>query len=200
MIKKFSQWSLLVLPLCLAVSTAAAQPQTASIPFAGMWSDPPTTAEGMLCFSVCTDAGIELLYAKMDDPANDDIPFPRLSGQIMQESIGGLFAARLTDFSRPGFPISSDSDRGFLRCEPPGLAMQIFMPHQLEFTIHEDRIDLHYGEWDARRTVWTDGRSAPPEQPDSLLGYSTGRMEGNTLVISTSHLLADKLIFINHSS
>jgi hypothetical protein len=193
-------WIIQVLLLSLGATHASwAQPDYG--PFAGMWSDPPHTAEGMLCFAVCTDAGIALLDEKLDDPVNDDVAYEDLVEQVDQESIGGLLFPLLTDFSRPGFPMSFDEDAGFLRCEPPGLAWQIFQPHQLEFTVHEDRIQMRYGEWDARRTVWTDGRAVPPGQRDSLLGYSQGRMEGDTLVITTSHVEARTLLFLmNHSN
>lgn len=164
-----------------------------------MWSDPPHTAEGMLCFAVCTDAGIALLYEKFDDPAYDEVPYRELVNLVLQESIGGMLQPLLTEFSRPGFPLSGDQDPGFLRCEPPGVAWQMFQPHQLEFVLHEDRIEMRYGEWDARRTVWTDGRALPTDQPHTRLGYSTGRMDGDTLVITTSHVEARSLLFMNHS-
>ena len=49
--------------------------------FEGMWSDPPATAEDLLCFLGCTDGGIEHLQALLDDPDNLDRP----SMQLIQE-------------------------------------------------------------------------------------------------------------------
>jgi hypothetical protein len=200
MIRRLNCRALPLLLVGLAAVQAEEQEQTAFGAFAGMWSDPPHTAEGMFCFAVCTDAGIALLNARLDDPANDEVSYQDLADQVRQESIGGMLLPLLTEFSRPGFPLSGDQDPGFLRCEPPGLGWQMFQPHQLEITVHENRIDMHYGEWDARRTVWTDGRAIPSDQPDSLLGFSKGRMEGDTLVITTSHVEARALLVMNHSN
>jgi hypothetical protein len=39
------------------------------------------------------------------------------------------------------------------------------------------------------RTIWMDGRQHPPEDsPHTWLGFSTGRWERNTLVVTTTHL------------
>ena len=63
----------------------------------------------------------------------------------------------------------------------------MFAPHQLEIRRLDDtRIELHYGEWDARRTVYMDGRKRPSGQAASRLGFSVGRWEGETLVVETS--------------
>ena len=84
-------------------------------------------------------------------------------------------------------------DPGFLLCEPWGLARQIFAPHQLQIVQHEDRVELHYGTWDAWRTVWLDldkaQRSTTPVP--SRLGFSVGYYDGETLVVETSGIAAD---------
>ena len=47
-----------------------------------------------------------------------------------------------------------------------------------------------YTEWQAQeRTIWMDGRPHPPAwAPHTWQGFSTGRWEGNQLVIATTHL------------
>jgi hypothetical protein len=68
----------------------------------------------------------------------------------------------------------------------------MFAPHQLEVrTRGKDRIELHYGEWDARRTVYMDGRKVPDNIKPSRLGYSIGRWEGDALVIETAGIEAN---------
>jgi hypothetical protein len=43
----------------------------------------------------------------------------------------------------------------------------------------------------ATRTIWLDGRAHPPSYaPHTWAGFSTGRWEGNALVVETSHLKA----------
>jgi hypothetical protein len=40
------------------------------------------------------------------------------------------------------------------------------------------------------RRIWMDGRTAADTTPDTSLGFSVGRWEGDTLVIETTHLSA----------
>ena len=48
-----------------------------------------------------------------------------------------------------------------------------------------------YGSYGLARTVWMDGRPHPPENArHTYEGFSTGRWEGNRLVVETSHLKA----------
>ena len=159
-----------------------------------MWSDPPATAVGTFCFFACTDAGIERLNTLLDDPANDSRPFRELLGQAKKFE-GEYFRARFTDAVLKTYPIDPADDPGFLRCEPWAFARQIFAPHQLEMRQRgSDRIELHYGEWDARRTIYIDGRKRPANQPPTSMGYSIGRWEGGALVIETA-AIAGNLAF-----
>ena len=67
-----------------------------------MWSDPPATAVGTLCFFACTDAAIERLNALLDDPKNDTRPFPQLAAEAVKtggfSAIGGSTDA-MVDFA-----------------------------------------------------------------------------------------------------
>src|SRR5687767_12796359 len=48
--------------------------------------------------------------------------------------------------------------------------------------------------WGSERTIWMDGRAHPdPVAEHTFQGFSTGRWEGNTLVIETTHLKANYL-------
>jgi hypothetical protein len=71
------------------------------------------------------------------------------------------------------------------------MARQVAARHQLELHRVGDRLDMHYGEWDAHRTVHMDGRAAPEGTEPSPLGYSVGHYEGDTLVIETTHIRAN---------
>ena len=157
----------------------------------GMWSDPPTTAVDMFCFVGCTDEGIAHLNALLDDPANDDRSFEQLNIEADKYQNELYMRPRLTDAALKTFPLDPADDPGFLHCQPWGFARQIFAPHQMEVRQFDDRVEIRYGEWDARRTVYLDGRKRPENEPASRMGYSTGRYEGNTLVIDTSGVAAD---------
>ena len=153
----------------------------------GMWSNPPNTAVGSFCAFACTDAGIDRLNALLDDPANDATPYQQLSASAQRHQLDTYIRPRLTTEALKTYPLDPADDPGLLRCEPWGLLRQMFAPHQLEIRRRSnDRIELHYGEWDARRTVYMDGRPRASNQPPSRLGYSVGRWEGDTLVVETS--------------
>lgn len=184
MILKYAS-GLLLLGLVACSSPPAAPKLSPPRLVEGMWSDPPG-AIGMLCFFTCTDAGIERLNALLDDPANDARPFQELRAEAEKHARDTYFRPRLTDAALKNYPLDPADDPGLLRCEPWGLARQMFAPHQIEIRRHgEDRIELRYGEWDARRTVYMGGQR-PEHEALSALGYSQGHWEGETLVVETS--------------
>jgi len=58
-------------------------------------------------------------------------------------------------------------------------------------TYDVSKVDTHIQWMEQRREIWMDGRSRPPDfDPHTWQGFSTGRWEGNVLVVETSHLKA----------
>jgi len=142
---------------------------------------------GRLCTFFCTDTGIDRLNALLDDPANDARPFSQLQTEATKYETDRYIRPRLTAAALKTYPLDPADDPGLLRCEPWGLAKQMIAPHQLEIRRRgADRVELHYGEWDAHRTVYMDGRKRLASQPPSRLGYSVGHWEGEALVVETS--------------
>jgi hypothetical protein len=185
-----------MVPILLLVAVlwtpAAAEAQSADRGFEGMWSDPPLTIVGTFCAAWCTDAGIDFLNALLDDPANDARPFSELQARATSYQRDKYIVARLTADTLKSYPLDPADDPGFLRCEPWGLARQIFARHQLEIRRRgDDRLELRYGEWDARRTIDLNARAAAPNQPPTPMGHSVGRWDGDALVIETSGITAD---------
>ena len=179
------RWVVWLAALALAGSTPA-WAQSAARGLEGMWSDPPVTIMGRLCAFVCSDAGINAMNELLDDPKNDAVPFATLSRQA-GERHSEYVRSRLSELTLKTFPLDPADDPSFLRCEPWGLSRQMFSPHQLEIRgLGSDRVELHYGEWDARRTVYLDGRAHPRGQAPTRLGHSVGRWDGDTLVIETT--------------
>jgi hypothetical protein len=179
--------TLLFLALAWGATLTPAAAQSGHSPLEGMWSNPPATAVGTFCSFYCTDAGIDRLNALLDDPANDAIPYQRLRGMAQRHELDTYVRPRLTQEALKTYPLDPADDPGLLRCEPWGLARQMFAPHQLEIRrLGNDRIELHYGEWDARRIVYMNGRPRPANQPPTRLGYSVGHWDGDTLVVETS--------------
>jgi len=168
------------------------QAPSASRDFMGMWSDPPVTIIGDFCANWCTDAGIERLNALLDDPKNDARPLAALQADAAAYQREKYIRPRLTDAALKTYPLDRAEDPAFLRCEPYGFAQQFIARHQLEIRQPvKDRLELRYGEWDARRTIYMDG-PRPPAEPSSPLGSSVGRWEGDTLVIETSGIRAGR--------
>jgi hypothetical protein len=187
-----SRGPLVLLVASLAWPVAGAAQSVSRAKVEGMWSDPPVTIMARFCASWCTEAGIERLNALLDNPANDSRPVAQLSAEASAYQNETYIKARLTPAALKSFPIDPADDPGLLRCEPWGLARQMFAPHQLEIKqLGADRVELHYGEWDARRTVYMDGRKPRAGQGPSRLGHSTGRWEGDTLVVETSGVAAN---------
>ncbi|MDA1373057.1 MAG: hypothetical protein O2971_20220 [Proteobacteria bacterium] len=165
-----------------------------------MWSDPPDTPEGLFCFFNCTDYALEVLGRLLDDPANDDRPYGELTGQANRAANQAIIMPAFTEAAIAAGRVSGADDPGFISCEPWGYAKQIFSPHQNEITINSDHIVMHYGEWDAYRTIYTDGRTAPENLEPSLMGFATGRFEVDTLIVNTSHVAAGLLANFHHSN
>ena len=171
------KWGSGLLVLILLIWIPASPEAQSSRPnLEGMWSDPPSTVVGTFCSGWCTDAGMDHLYALLDDAANDARPFEALQAEADKHQREKYLRPRLTAAALKTYPLDPADDPGFLRCEPWGLARQIFARHQLEIRKRgNDRIELRYGEWDARRTVYLDGRPRPAGQAPSVMGHSVGR-------------------------
>jgi hypothetical protein len=147
---------------------------------------------GTFCFFSCMDAATDRLNKLLDDPANDARPARDLIGEAKVFE-GEYLKARLTPEALKHYPLDPlKDDPGYTRCEPWGLARQMFAPHQFEVRQQgKDRVELRYGEWAARRTVYMDGRKIPANLKPTRLGYSVGRWEGDTLIVETSAVAAN---------
>ena len=153
----------------------------------GMWSDVRGTIEEMFCsFYWCADVGLDRLTALLDDPANDSRLAIELFAEAARHQREQYLLPRLTPAALATLGIDPADDTGFLYCEPWGFARQIFTPHQLQITQSGDRVEMHYGEWEARRTVYLDGRRRSADEPTTPLGFSVGHYEGAALVIETT--------------
>ena len=167
--------------LAALAATATAQPD-----LQGMWSDPPETIADSACMFACTDVFAERFATLLDEPANDGRRAFELLLEAQAHERAAYLMPRLTDAARATVNLEPADDPSFLYCEPPGFARQIFVPHQLRIVRSADRVEMHYAEWDARRTVYLDGVSSARDERPSRMGFSVGRYEGDSLVIETS--------------
>lgn len=74
-----------------------------------------------------------------------------------------------------------------LNCAPKGVPAIMSNPYPLDFVDRGDTIELRLEEYDTLRTIYMNPATAPAASP-SILGHSTGRWEGETLVVETSHV------------
>jgi len=87
-------------------------------------------------------------------------------------------------------------------CKPPSIIYAMQGPFPMEIYQGTELIVIKLEYFDLIRVVFMDGRPHPgAEYPNSKLGFSTGRWDGNTLVVETSHLAHSTITNngLNHS-
>jgi len=88
----------------------------------------------------------------------------------------------------------SEATEPVARCLPPGMPYFTLAQYGLEIVHGKDKIAF-FSEWmDAYRRVYLDGRTMPKDFDPSYQGYSTGRWEGDTLVVETVNLRDDTVL------
>ena len=80
------------------------------------------------------------------------------------------------------------ADDPALRCIPPGMPGMMNNPYPIEFVDQGERILLRLEEWDGERIIHLSPDFSAADQPSSHVGVSTGRWEGNTLVVTTTRI------------
>ena len=97
---------------------------------------------------------------------------------------------------------SSDTDLT-AKCFPPGMPAMMNMAYGMEVMQTKDKVTFFSELNDALRRVYLDGRKPTQKILDdpTFAGYSTGRWEGDTLVVDTVALRDDSYIegFSPHS-
>lgn len=79
---------------------------------------------------------------------------------------------------------SKDDPEGF--CLPPGVPRMMYTPYPTEILQLPERIIFVYeGGAHVWREIWMDGRKQPVDPNPTYLGYSTGKWDGDTLVVDT---------------
>ena len=80
------------------------------------------------------------------------------------------------------------TDLPTLNCVSKGMPTIMEQPYPMEIVEQGDSILLRIEEYDTLRTVHMTETVTPANQPFSKLGYSTGRWEGGTLVVTTTNV------------
>lgn len=78
-------------------------------------------------------------------------------------------------------------DTESLECRQ-GMPNAMFDPVTMQITDEGDRISIHIAEYNTRRTIHKEGTAVAAEPVASATGHSVGRMDGDDLVIATTHI------------
>ena len=102
-------------------------------------------------------------------------------------------ATRGEEFTSDGFPIygngGSEKDLGLLACDPLGWPRLYNQNRGFEFVMLPDRVLQFFEYQHTWRTIYTDGRELPEEEPPvgmNFNGWNVGHWEGDTFVVESA--------------
>ena len=104
---------------------------------------------------------------------------------------------RLTLEGRAEFESFSEERDPTLKCILPGVPLGIQDPYPLEIIQQDHQIVFLHEHFHMVRRIFVDGREPPENWWPSLVGFSVGSWEGNTLVVRTTHLSPENLMWHN---
>ena len=85
-------------------------------------------------------------------------------------------------------PKGRDDMDPLMLCAPPGPTRILMLPRPFEIVQQPSRVLMLF-EWDhLTRHIYTDGRGHPENFPNTWMGHSIGRWDGDTLVVDTAYL------------
>jgi hypothetical protein len=118
--------------------------------------------------------------------------FTALSPFLVPEDVNTGFNLNtypLTDAARRSVAaFNRTRDNPTLHCRPKGMPMIMENPYPFSISRSGNDIVIQIEEYDLKRTIHMSQTAAPVGTKPSPLGYSVGRMEGTTLVVTTTHL------------
>jgi len=94
----------------------------------------------------------------------------------------------LTPEGRAEFERFSEENDPTLKCIMPGVPLGVHDPYPLEIIQQDHQIVLLHEHFHMVRRFFMDGREAPDDWWPSLVGFSVGHWEGNSLLVRTTHL------------
>lgn len=114
-----------------------------------------------------------------------------IAGTWVPEGFFGFLRGRanwpLTERGRAALQAADTSDSTQNQCVPVGAPMLMHYPTANRIEVARDAVRIHVDWMDAERVIYLDGRRPPAGAPRTLHGFSTGRWEGGTLVVETTH-------------
>lgn len=106
-------------------------------------------------------------------------------------------AVGLTPEGRSRFEAFSRESDPTLQCIMPGVPLGIVDPYPLEILQLDHQIVFLYEHFHMVRRIFMDRTEAPEDWWPSLIGFSVGHWEDDTLVVKTTHMSPDNLMWHN---
>ena len=95
-----------------------------------------------------------------------------------------LLTDRARELAAAFDPVRDDPE---LECRQ-GMPTAMFDPTQMQIVDDGDRVIIRVQEYDVERIIYLDAETSRTQTQASPLGYSLGRWEGDTLVVTTTHV------------
>ena len=145
----------------------------------------PAGKSGRIVGAARIEADVEAARAKADGLfrvwstiMSDPAAFPMFKGGYP-----------LSEAGRAGLAQWNPRDNALLRCGTKGTPLIMISPLPMEFVRQGSDILLKIEEYDTRRLIHMSADAQPPAE-HTLLGFSRGRWDGATLVVTTDHIPA----------
>jgi hypothetical protein len=135
-----------------------------------------------------------ITFAQSAAPSRDlsgvwllDTPYPGISNQAPPMTPWGKtrFDANEPSFGPRAVPPAFGNDT-IGNCDPTGFPRNMFSPSRpIQFIQLPNQLVQLFQYHSVRRTIWTDGRALPKDPDPTWYGYSVGKWDGDTLVVTT---------------
>lgn len=147
------------------------------------------------------DAGVTARWSNETIDFSERVPFPTANVIAAEEGADGIFRVwsnsefqrwtatrtQTAEAARAGWEAYRDDPR--LRCIAPGMVDAMASPYPIELVQESDDIVVvRMEEWDGVRRIHMIAPEGAERAPATLMGYSVGHWEGNTLVVSTDRI------------
>jgi hypothetical protein len=101
-------------------------------------------------------------------------------------ALKGKYLAAFNEYQKQVREHQGLAPKATSNCMPPGMPVMMGMPqYPIEFLITPGRVTMLFEAWAQWRVIFTDGRPHPADWEGGIYGHSTGRWEGDTLMIDT---------------
>jgi hypothetical protein len=151
--------------------------------------DPRWRIEDVACLGGCSLVSYNYFVDLLSDPANDERSVVDLYADVkaLNSEYVSLITRPVTLQQLEGYDAANDAA---LDCTPDGdgLQHQLTAPIPIEIEQNENNVVIRYEYWNAVREIHLDREPETVTGNPVRLGYSTGRYNGQTLIVETRNL------------